>query len=218
MKAELHAHTTASDGAMTPEEIVRRARAEGLLALAVTDHNTFRGASLAARVSRVLEGPLIVPGNEVRTQYGDVLALCPDPHPRTPRTLEALRDWAGENGCVLVAAHPYHPVRSSVGRRITRLLGYFDAIEVWNTRGPPPCNALAIHLARRTGKPATSGSDVHVPSELSTSPVILPDEPTTIDQVLEWIRKGRVQPTYGLPRPRSIPEALAWAVERRLRR
>jgi len=162
--AELHAHTRVSDGRMTPEGLVRLARHMGLAAVAVTDHDSFRGASLAARVSRLLGGPLVVPGNEVRTEYGDVLVYCPEPHPRAPKRLAILRDWAVERNCVLVAAHPYHPVRSSVGPRVSRLLGYFHAIEVWNSRGAPWFNAPALILAARAGLPGTSGSDAHVSS------------------------------------------------------
>ena len=201
---------------MEPGELVRLARARGLAALAVTDHDTFRGASLAARASRVLGGPVIVPGNEVRTEYGDVLVLCPELHPRAPRRLASLREWATMNNCVLIAAHPYHPVRSSIGPRVSRLLGYFDAIEVWNSRGLPFFNAPALLLHQRSGKPATSGSDAHVPGELATSPVVLPDEPRSPGDVVEWIRRGLVEYTAGLPRPWVLPSILAWAIERRL--
>jgi len=217
-KAEIHVHTTASDGAMPPEALVRKARAMGLAALAVTDHNTFRGSSLAARIARLLGAPIIVPGNEVRTEHGDVLVLCPDHHPRAPRGLEELRDWADENNCILVAAHPYRPSKSSIGRALPRIIHLFDAVEAWNTRNLPPCNALALRAARRAGKPVTSGSDAHVPSEVASSPVILPGRPGSPEDLIEWVRRGAVRPVYGLPRLRSIPEALAWAVERRLRR
>ena len=40
---DLHSHTTASDGTDAPEELVARAVALGLEALAITDHDTFSG-------------------------------------------------------------------------------------------------------------------------------------------------------------------------------
>lgn len=214
--AEIHMHTTASDGSMTPEEAVRLARGKGLTAISVTDHDTFRGSSLAARISKVIGGPLIVPGAEIRTDHGDVLVYCERPYEEVPRSLHELRDWADENNCALVAAHPFHPGRAAVGWAITRLLHLFDAVEVWNSRGPPVFNLPAIVLAHRRGVPATSGSDAHVPQELGGSPVALPGEPTGAGELVEWIRKGLVRPTYGLLSPRAVPYILAWSIIRRL--
>ncbi len=215
--AELHAHTIASDGRMTPDSLVRVARSRGLSVVAVTDHDTFRGASLAMRASRILGGPMIVPGIEVRTEYGDVLVYCPHLHESAPRRLASLREWAREEGCVTVAAHPFHPVRSSIGPRILRLIDYFDAVEAWNSRGLPWFNAPALLLASRTGKPATCGSDAHVEQELATSTVALPGEPRDPGDVVEWIAEGSLRIRPGLPRLTALPHIAAWALERRLR-
>mgnify|MGYP004586985105 CR=1 FL=1 len=40
---DLHTHSTCSDGTCTPSEIIRRAQALGLGAVALTDHNTTAG-------------------------------------------------------------------------------------------------------------------------------------------------------------------------------
>lgn len=40
LKADLHTHTTASDGVLTPAELVRRAAEQGVELLAITDHDT----------------------------------------------------------------------------------------------------------------------------------------------------------------------------------
>jgi predicted metal-dependent phosphoesterase TrpH len=53
--ADLHTHTTASDGVLTPTELVRRAFERGLKALAVTDHDTVAGVSEAARIAAELQ-------------------------------------------------------------------------------------------------------------------------------------------------------------------
>lgn len=45
--ADLHTHTTASDGQYTPAELVRLAKARGISILAVTDHDTIAGADEA---------------------------------------------------------------------------------------------------------------------------------------------------------------------------
>ena len=57
--ADLHAHTTASDGATPPADLVRLARDVGLTYLAVTDHDTTAGLAEAASAARRLSIRLI---------------------------------------------------------------------------------------------------------------------------------------------------------------
>ena len=65
---ELHAHTTASDGVLTPSAHVEYAAARGLAALAVTDHDTLRGvpetaargAELGIEVARGIQVHVLV--------------------------------------------------------------------------------------------------------------------------------------------------------------
>jgi len=61
---DLHLHTTASDGMDSPTEIVKKAHHLGLLAIAVTDHDTVQGVEEAIEAgSRV--GVEVVPGVEI---------------------------------------------------------------------------------------------------------------------------------------------------------
>ncbi len=63
---DLHCHTTASDGTFTPRELVEEAARRGLLAIAVTDHDSIDGSDQAlARGSQI--GVEIVPGLELST-------------------------------------------------------------------------------------------------------------------------------------------------------
>ncbi len=63
---DLHSHTTASDGQYTAQELFTRARAAGVTALAVTDHDTVNGLEAAAQAAR-LAGVVLVPGIEITT-------------------------------------------------------------------------------------------------------------------------------------------------------
>jgi predicted metal-dependent phosphoesterase TrpH len=67
-RADLHVHTTHSDGTYTPEQVVELARRSGLAAVAVTDHDTLDGvphAQLAAAGS----GLEVVPGVEISAEH-----------------------------------------------------------------------------------------------------------------------------------------------------
>jgi len=64
---DLHAHTTASDGSLTPTELVRKAAEIGLSALAVTDHDTLGGLAEALVAAADL-GLELVPGVELSVE------------------------------------------------------------------------------------------------------------------------------------------------------
>ncbi len=64
--ADLHTHTTASDGLHAPAEVVRRAHAAGLTAVAITDHDTVAGIEEALAEGEKL-GLHVVPGVELST-------------------------------------------------------------------------------------------------------------------------------------------------------
>ena len=64
---DLHAHTTASDGSLTPMELVTQARKLGLAALAVTDHDTLGGLDEAGAAARAI-GLDLVPGVELSVE------------------------------------------------------------------------------------------------------------------------------------------------------
>ena len=64
---DLHAHTTASDGSLTPTELVQKAAEMGLAALAVTDHDTLGGLTEARQVAASV-GLDFVPGVELSVE------------------------------------------------------------------------------------------------------------------------------------------------------
>jgi len=69
---DLHTHTTASDGELTPAKLVEYARGKGVGVLAVTDHDTVDGiaeAQAEAKRSDVEEGLILIPGIELSCQW-----------------------------------------------------------------------------------------------------------------------------------------------------
>ena len=63
MRADLHCHSTASDGSCPPAEVMARARAAGLDVIALTDHDTVAGHAAALRA--LPSGLTLVPGMEL---------------------------------------------------------------------------------------------------------------------------------------------------------
>lgn len=68
MPIELHCHSTASDGQLTPTQLVERALSLGLTTLALTDHDTVAGVDEAIEAARELS-LRIVSGVELSCHY-----------------------------------------------------------------------------------------------------------------------------------------------------
>jgi predicted metal-dependent phosphoesterase TrpH len=65
--ADLHVHTSVSDGKYTPEEIVKKAASRGLKYLAICDHDTVDGVAAAIEAAKKYPGLTIIPGVEMST-------------------------------------------------------------------------------------------------------------------------------------------------------
>jgi predicted metal-dependent phosphoesterase TrpH len=68
IEIDLHIHTTASDGTMSPAEVVRYAKAKGLRTIAITDHDTVEGITEGLQEGRKL-GLEVIPGVEVSVDF-----------------------------------------------------------------------------------------------------------------------------------------------------
>ncbi|MCH5209344.1 MAG: PHP domain-containing protein [Oscillospiraceae bacterium] len=68
MKIDLHTHSTASDGTFTPSELVRKAKENGICAVALTDHDTMDGVAEFKKACDEygIEG---IPGVEISARY-----------------------------------------------------------------------------------------------------------------------------------------------------
>ena len=77
MKADLHLHTTASDGRLSPEEMVELAASIGLDVIAITDHDTIDGVASALEAGIAYPALTIIPGVEISTDvpHGEVHVL-----------------------------------------------------------------------------------------------------------------------------------------------
>jgi 3',5'-nucleoside bisphosphate phosphatase len=66
--ADLHLHTLFSDGTFTPEELARRGAELGLVAMALTDHDTVEGCARMAQACQAL-GVEFIPGTELTAEF-----------------------------------------------------------------------------------------------------------------------------------------------------
>lgn len=105
MRADLHAHTTASDGQQSPEEVIRLATQASLDVIAITDHDTTAGIAPAQSASYGLIK--VIPGIEIGSRTHDdeidILGYFIDPaHAELQARLEFFRRNRTERGQQIV--------------------------------------------------------------------------------------------------------------------
>ena len=76
-RVDLHIHSTASDGRLTPADIVREAAERGLTFIALADHDTVDGIASAQATAQAFPGLKVIPCVEISTDIpqGEVHAL-----------------------------------------------------------------------------------------------------------------------------------------------
>jgi len=100
VNADLHSHSTVSDGLLEPREVVTRAAAHGVELFSLTDHDELSGQDAAADAAALLGLPF-VPGVEISVTWSattiHVVGLGIDPHhPPLQRALQAVRSGRAE--------------------------------------------------------------------------------------------------------------------------
>src|ERR1044071_256226 len=104
--ADLHIHTIYSyDGTATVAGVLRRAKEVGLNVIAITDHDEIRG-SLKAFDLAPQYGLEAIPGIEITTREGDLLALFVTEKIQPGLSLMETIMKVGEAGGVCIAPHP----------------------------------------------------------------------------------------------------------------
>lgn len=209
--AELHCHTHYSDGAASSLDCVHTAARRGLSVLAITDHNTAE-AGLPFWESPVEQGVLVIPGEEISTDRGHLLAYFVR-ETIQPGPFEQVLAEVRRQGGLAFMAHPYHiPLanrwrRRSIFHLLPEHLALLDGIEVENGHNRSEANAMAKSLASREHIRAIAGSDAHYPVEIGNACTVLNLEELSLLAVRNALCSGTLQP---LPRRWSTEIIYYW--------
>ena len=66
-RVDLHVHSTASDGRLSPAEVIREAAERGLVYIALADHDSVDGIAAARAAAQSFPGLTVIPGIEIST-------------------------------------------------------------------------------------------------------------------------------------------------------
>ena len=166
--ADLHLHTLASDGMMSAEGLVDYAeRRTALDLIAVTDHDEV-SAALAAREYAASRGyrVQVVPGVEVTTRDGHMLALFIEERPPALQPMLETAEWVRQRGGLCIAPHPFTRLTFSLPMRAVSQAadrGLLAGVEVLNSSpAGRTSRARALAFATERGLALIGGSDAHM--------------------------------------------------------
>jgi hypothetical protein len=230
LKGDLHAHTIASDGVLTAEELGGRALRHGLDFLAVTDHNQMSSTDALPRIP----GLTMIPGVEWTHYQGHAGFLGIDrPYDppfftNAPDEARGRFESARRRGALIIVNHPFE---EGCGFQLDMNDLPFDCLEVWN--GPMrEANLRAIGLwqgllAAGRRVPICGGSDYH-----RDTPFTFPGGPTTClysespgtSDILTALKQGHAFVTFAPDGPLCavsagdaiLGDAVAWPRTREL--
>jgi glycosyltransferase involved in cell wall biosynthesis len=225
---DLHMHTDHSSDCATPVEVLlATAKARGLGAIAVTDHNEISGALEAQAKAN---GIKVIVGEEVKTaDQGEVIGLfIRELIPRGLTLQETIAEIKRQGGIVYVP-HPFDRMHAVPDyEHLMAVLDDVDAIEVFNPRvAIQEFNEEAARFAAKYRIPAGAGSDAHVAQGLGSVRIRMPDFDGP-EEFLEALREADIVRTPAsllyvqalkFLQTRAVPRAArAASRERRVRR
>jgi predicted metal-dependent phosphoesterase TrpH/glycosyltransferase involved in cell wall biosynthesis len=196
---DLHMHTDHSPDCATPVDVLlETAKARGLGAIAVTDHNVISGAHEARDRA---EGIKVIVAEEVKTaDQGEVIGLFIEDHIPRGMTLEETIAEIHRQGGLVYVPHPFDRMHAVPDyEHLLNVVEDVDAIEVFNARvAVRSFNEEAVKFARKYRIPGGAGSDSHVAQGLGSVRIRMRDFEGP-EEFLESLREADI-----IRKPKSL--------------
>jgi predicted metal-dependent phosphoesterase TrpH len=195
LKVELHAHTDMDPADHIPHsttDLIDRAAALGYGAIAVTLHDRYFDPSPWRTYAQERE-IVLIPGIEKTIDGRHVLLINFPVSCTAVRSFDDIRQLKAEAHGLVVAPHPYFPVRSALHSQLDHQATVFDAVELNSMYTPRiDFNRRAVAWARARGVPLVGNTDLHMLDQLGTTYTLV-DAAAEADAICEAIREGRVE-------------------------
>lgn len=205
MLIDLHCHTwpLSDDSMLSPDELIDGVKQKGLDGLCLTEHD-FPWEKEKMRELQRRHNFLLLPGIEVNTEEGHILAYGIHKYVYgMHRAVELARIVHGEGGA-LIAAHPHRrhmpghlADESAYERALERALHtpayqLCAALEIINGRGTDRQNAFSQEVCRRLRMPGSAGTDSHAHQDIGTCATEFARPIADVDEFLRELKAGRL--------------------------
>ena len=210
MLVDMHCHTGwgSGDSHTDPNLLVQQARAYGVDALCITEHNQVWNHNKLERLAERNEF-ILFPGVEIDTDYGHVLVYGLDTPKRWTEfpTVFDLRRMVDKVDGAMILAHPFRKrvpaededfdqgdARVLLERELRQdCLSLFDAIEVYNGLAGGRERLVAGKLAEALERPTSGGSDTHRHPEVAATFTVFDDDLRCVRDLITAIQAGRMR-------------------------
>lgn len=196
IKIDLHTHSEASYDGKEPVDLMIEHVEDpdiDLDGFALTDHDEIKGALTAEKLAEDSKA-LVVPGVEVSTADGHLLAIGVDERPEKGKAFMDTVQKIRELGGVAVVPHPFQKTRHGVSKRKIKDIDAVEAFNAWLFTGLQ--NRRARKFAEKNGYPKVAGSDAHslgiIGRAYTDIEIDKPRDEITSDDVVEALKNGDV--------------------------
>src|SRR5438093_13062903 len=161
--------------------MIEAAIRKGLQGMIITDHDSVAGGLAGRKVARRYKEFKVIPGAEVTSRSGHILAIGIENNVPRRITVEETVERIHDLGGIAVASHPFSSrVRPALGEECLKT----DGVEVFNAANRGDSNYRALFLAQTNGRRGTAGSDAHWHRRVGNAGIVC-------DNLLEDITRGR---------------------------
>lgn len=191
-KGQLHAHTTNSDGSLTPTQLATIYRNVGYHFLVITDHDYLTP-------DPGVPGILHINGVEESAREGHIVAVGPSSQQRGLRPAQDIINGVVAEGGIACLAHPDYQQVDWTESEINSLVN-FDLIEVYNGKVNQVSEgmwdyALTNPFLRKVWGVAVD--DLHRPNQLDKGYVVVFADSLSVNSILTSLKVGNFYATQG---------------------
>lgn len=191
MNFDFHIHSIYShDSFLKPETIIKKVKNRCLTGIAITDHNTIKGA---LKVKKLADDDFtVIVGSEIKTNKGDVIGLFLSENIKAREFVEVTDEIRDQDGIVILP----HPFKNKF-LYPKELLTKIDLIEGLNARISKELNYKAQLLSKKYEIPFIAGSDAHTSFEIGQVQTVFSKDNISFesDDIRNYLLNGKFKIT-----------------------
>ena len=194
MLVDMHLHecTFSKDSFINLKQIVAIAKAKGLDAVCITDHDSMGLVDFAAEFSKKENFPIFV-GVEYFSAHGDITAWGIDTFPDKRIDSQIFIDHVNAHGGFCVSCHPFRNNNRGLEDHLRNVRG-LHGVEVLNGSTDMEACRKALRYARELGLKTIGASDAHVEKQIGKYVTWLPEKVDTLTDFIAQLHEREPKP------------------------
>lgn len=190
----IHAQGDAKDFIpYSPQDLIKEAVRLGYDAISITSHDTIIFSKHLQKYAQK-KGLILFSGIEKKIEGKEILAINIDEKIHNVATFEELREYKNTHpDCLIIAPHPFFPLRCCLKKKLSEYMDIFDAIEYsyFYTKAID-FNKKAVEFSKNSKKPLIANSDCHILKYLDASYSLIDSAKNPLS-IIKAIKNGKIK-------------------------